>query len=176
MHRILTTLFTLLVLAGCAGPQIQTAQDVYSKTTYEIDPYKNTGWIDSPHILDTRSGVGYYTAYLHASTKKGESNTIQMVVMDSYKDWRFYFEAYDQSARKLKFIEVDRSVRREGTVQTQELFAVEFSREEMEILRRTGINFKAIGKYREKIFTMPVFYVDGFLRRFDEFTRDEAIR
>ena len=87
----------------------------------------------------------------------------QFYISDSYKDWRFYNRAYDANGNRLDFVEIDHQVTRGAW--TQEDFAINLSRSYLEKAKSNGLNIKAVGKRGEKIFVLPGFYVDGFLKK-----------
>ena len=167
MRKIIFICVSLVMLAGCAvTPPIKTSNDVYMRSSVDVDPYKKTTWIRSPMIYNWER-MGYYHAFLRALVNDKSVSFYQFYVSDSAKDWRFYDRAYDASGNDLDFVEIDHQVT--DSAWTKEVFAINLSRQYFDDAKNTGLNIKAVGKRGDKIITLPGFYVEGFLQKVDEY-------
>lgn len=154
----------MLLFSGCvATNSIRTSIDVFSQTTIDNDPYKKTTWIYTPRFEGYR-----YDSLLRALIKNKNLITYQFYVSDEAEDWRFYSNAYDKSGAELDFIEIDREVTR-GI--TKEDFAISLSKNYLEKSIAKGINIKASGKRGDKVFFMPGYFIEGFLKKIDMYIK-----
>ena len=77
--------------------------------------------------------------------------------------WRFFDRACDANGNRFRFNEIDHEVT--SSAWTKETFAVDLSREYLDIAKSSGLDIKVIGKRGEKIFVLPAFYIEGFLKK-----------
>lgn len=167
MRKMASLCLTFLLLAGCAiTPPIRTSEDVFLKSSVDIDPYKKTTWIYSP-IFRNYEGMGYYYAFLRALVTDKSVTIYQFYISDTSKDWRFFDRAYDSNGIELDFLGIDHQVT--DSAFTQEDFAINLSRAYLDHEKTNWLNIKAIGKRGEKIFVLPGFYIEGFIKKVDEY-------
>ena len=102
---------------------------------------------------------------MRLSVKNGKPSLYQIYISDVEENWRFFHSAYDDKGRHLDFTEVDRQVLSSSS--TMEDFALTVSRSYLNNSRAKGIRIKAYGKRADKLFSIPGFVVDGFLRKVD---------
>lgn len=152
----------ILFLAGCVTTSIKTANDVFLQSKIDVDSYQKTSWIQSPSL---QFGTGVFLLRAQAANKKIIS--YQIYVSDISLDWMFFYSACDADGNKLDFRVVDSVVRSYGT--TQEDYAIVVDRKYLSNSLDKGINFKAIGKRGEKVIIIPSFYIEGFLKKVDEY-------
>lgn len=142
--------------------KVLTADYIYNKSTVKIDKYEKTTWVKSPEV---EQGSSYSVAFLRALIQNGRVTSYQVYVSDWGSDWSFYYRASDSKGRRLNYTQIDREVY-DGKV--IEDFTIKVSRSYLNNARKTkGIDFKAIGKRYNKVFTIPAYVVDGFLRKVD---------
>ena len=174
-------LSVLALIVGCVPPQNKysphtfktpsTRQAVYGKTTVTSDPYNKSSWIKSPaYTSNYIAGSGkLQSSKLRAYVKNKEVVHYQFYASDSDKNrWRFFDSAYDSQGTKLKFHRIDREVSKGAW--TNEIFAIDLSREYLEGALSAGLNIKVYGKRNNQIFRLPGLYIAGFLDKVDFYT------
>lgn len=169
MKNIITAITVMFLFVGCVAINpIKTSNDVLSKTIIDNDPYKKITWIRTPAFRNY-GGIGYYSSFLRVLIKNENPITYQFYVSDEAKSWRFYSDAYDNSGARLDFIGIDREVT--SSAWTKEDFVISLSKDYLEKSTVTGINIKASGKRGDKIFFIPGYFVDGFLKKIDMYLK-----
>lgn len=175
MSKIALICLAFLLLAGCAmTPPIKTSNDVFMRSSIYNDPYKKTTWIRSPMFINHDpflQGMGSYYAFLRVLVNDRYVTFYQFYISDSDENWRFFNRAYDSNGNKLDFVEIDHQIKSSQSVRMQEDFTINLSREYLDGAKNSGLNIKAVGKRGEKIFVLPGYYVEGFLKKVDEYTR-----
>ena len=159
----------LLALAGCANfLLLKNADEVYAQTEIKKDSYKGITTIISPVIssLDLANSANSSINLRFFKWKNGDS-AYQIYISDYNKDWLFYYGAYDDQGAKLDFLSINKSVHSQGVVSTNEVFAINISKDYLVSRAYSGINIKATGKQGDKIFVIPSIYINGFIKKVD---------
>jgi len=151
----------ILFIAGCVTP-LKTANDVFLQSKIDTDSYKKTTWVESPSL------EGWiHSVWLRAQVENKKVILYQIYVSDRDTDWRFFHSAYDAGGNKLDFRTVDSLVTSTGS--TREDYVIVVDRKYLNNSIGKGINFKAVGQRGEKIIIIPSVYIEGFLRKVDEY-------
>lgn len=153
-----------LVLAGCVMTPMKNANDVFMQSKVSDDPYEKTTRIYAPLFYDALP-IGF--AYLRAQVKNNKIVYYQIYVNDRDVDWKFIQGAYDIDGNKLDFYAVDRKVTGAGSI--EENYVITVDRKYLNNSIGKGINFKAIGQRGSTIVRIPSFYIEGFLKKVDEY-------
>jgi hypothetical protein len=168
MGRIKLTglLLLVLTLSGCATTSIKTANDVFLQSSIDTDSYKKTTWIQSPSL-----DGWIYSVWLRAQAENSKIISYQIYVSDIYDDWRFFNSAYDTDGKKLDFRTVDSLVESYGLYagKTKEDYIIVVDRKYLNNSIGKEINFKAVGQRGERVIIIPSIYVEGFLKKVDEY-------
>lgn len=184
LHTILSVL-ALSALSSCAtpvagwgsaaGPRPQTAEEVFAKTRAKFDSYKKSAEITGPVFW-----LSDHTVFLLRSMFQGESpSAVQLYISDEGVEWRNFSNANDSSGVALPLIPITKdaepwSYRSVGGVRCYEHVAVEMSPEYTRLHSSTGIgiSIKIWGNAGERIVDVPAYYVEGFLRKLDEYAAE----
>ncbi|MFH1338919.1 MAG: hypothetical protein ABIH40_03665 [Candidatus Omnitrophota bacterium] len=155
-----------VTLSGCVTTSIKTASDVFLYSSIDTDSYKKTTWIQSPSL-----DGWIYSVWLRAQVENKKVISYQIYVLDRDDDWRFFHSAYDADGKKLDFRTVDSLVESTGlyTGYTREDYVIVLKREYLNNSVGKEINFKAVGKRGERVIVVPSFYIEGFLKKVDEY-------
>jgi len=168
VRRIKQISFLLLglILSGCATTSIKTANDVFLQSTIDTDSYKKSTWVESP-CLDN----WMYRVWLRAQVENKNVISYQIYVLDRDSDWRFFNSAYDADGKKLDFRTVDSLVESYGAYSgyTREEYVIVVDRKYLNNSIGKEINFKAVGQRGERVIVVPSIYIEGFLKKVDEY-------
>jgi len=153
-------------LSGCATTSIKTANDVFLQSTIDTDSYKKSTWVESP-CLDN----WMYRVWLRAQVENKNVISYQIYVLDRDSDWRFFNSAYDADGKKLDFRTVDSLVESYGAYSgyTREEYVIVVDRKYLNNSIGKEINFKAVGQRGERVIVVPSIYIEGFLKKVDEY-------
>ncbi len=104
--------------------------------------------------------------HLRALWKDDAYDVTQLYVVDAGYDWRFLENANDINGNSLH---ADRNATNVEFGLCYEHVLVELMPDYLEARRKSGLSIKVWGRAGEQIVEVPAFYVDGFLRKVDEY-------
>lgn len=156
----------ILQLSGCGVQQPATPESVYRETTVEFDPYKNVTQIKGP-TLEQHDQYPLIDTNLRAFAVGKNILFYQLYVDVGIGNWAFYDSARSSDGNNLIFNSIDRIVSQNGSV--NEIFGITLSREQLNKAKESGLNFKAVGKRRSTIISIPNSQFVGFLRKVDDY-------
>ena len=146
----------------------QTAEEVNERSTVEHDPYRKIAGVSAPTFKVAR-GI-FLTGFYLRLVQSEEKEALQLHILDSDKDWRFYDSAADVDGQPLPLLQVAREVVAEFYIED---VAVGLTDQYLKA-HLAGMSVKVWGRGGERIVNVPPFYVEGFLRRLAEYEATAA--
>ena len=173
--RIVFMMVVLLFLSGYGPSKYKTSDEVYRKTTYTYDSFKEPKWIKGPsvrvdHATQKPFAVGYSDVFLRTFVADGRPVFHQLFAIFNGLEWVFFNGVYDISGNKLEFIEIDRDFENQGII---EIFAMTFREGSLEAATKSGINIKCRGSRGERVITLEPTFVEGYLKKCRELTSSQ---
>jgi len=182
MKRLI--LIALVALTGCAGiMNASTRESVSSNAKVETDTFKKTSWLRGPDmkasimIEGAKADHNEWQVHSYAlramRDDKSDSGFIQLYVSHQDTDWIFFDNAADSDGNKLEFLKIDQHAS-SGTqygVGVVEDFAITIPENYLKDKAQTGFQIRAYGKNGRRAVTVPAFYVQGFLDKYQEFAK-----
>ena len=169
-RTIFFALLSLILITSCTIP-IKTSDDAFLQSTVRVDLYEKTTRIWSPIFSDNLNATEsyWYDTSLCAVIRDNRVTSYQLHITVKSWEWKFYSEAYDLSGRRFDISTVDTEIvaGREKAI-TYEYYSIILDRAYLNEAQSKGIDIKASGR-RDNIFRFPSYYVQGFLKKVDEY-------
>lgn len=156
-----------MILVGCAtmlDPKDKAS--VYKQVTFSEDKFNKSRIYTAP-IITLKPMKGLDTSFMDGQLKliKTENEeTYCLNIEYQNSEWAFFKQANDSDGKSFKLIEINTKV---GTFVSQknilEKHCILLDRAYLNSKRETGLNMKIYGKNKSIEFTLPGYYVEGFL-------------
>lgn len=166
MKRILF-IAVMLVLGGCTtmlDPKDKAS--VYKQVTFNQDKFNKSRIYTAP-VISLKSMSGLDTSFMDGQLKliKSESEeTYCLNIEYQNSGWAFFKQAKDTDGKTFKLVEINNQI---GTFVSQtnisEKHCILLDRAYLDSKRETGLNMKVYGNNTSIEFTLPGYYIDGFL-------------
>jgi hypothetical protein len=158
------------LLAGCGTPITTTPQAASANTTITVDPYTKTTKAQGDWL-----GIGKAHGNVSVRSFTIDGKTTYQIYLLHWRtysqSWAFLDRAYDIAGTKLDTMVIGREVPRQHSNPTiEEHIGINVSREYLESTPIEGRAIKVIGTHGEVPFTLPKWYIEGFLAAVDKGT------
>jgi len=162
-HKVII-IFCSFLLSACGT--LVTSSEVFFASKIEKDKYRNIVIIEGPMIFQAR-GIGGYQVSLKAKKRHDNQISYFVFVQDSRAtNWRFYEQAYDNNGHNFEFEYIGSDV---TLGVTSETFAIHLTRQYLDESVSNSIDLKVFGSDAELPIQLSGYYVQGFLKKVDEF-------
>jgi len=156
-------------LIGCASNLARsnppTARDVSEASVVRSDEFLKSSALHGPPFW---LGNEYALSLMKVVTKQGNP---YLHISAFPREWAFFEEARDLDGKVYKLHNVDHKVER-GYV--HESFMIELPRERLNAANADGLTMRLYGKRRQFTFTLPGYYIQGWLDRLDALAKPEG--
>ena len=177
MKKILTSLFLLVILAGCtstipdslvneesAENAILCEEDSFSKTTTCRTEWVSSSWTTegAEHgLFDSNKSISYR---LLSETKNSTTKISLVLSYVNNHGWSFFEYAYDSEGKKFPLERYSSDVKTVVYNQaiTKEIYTLDLTQAYIKN-HKTGMSFKLYGKSIQIPFNVPEPYIKGFL-------------
>ena len=119
-------------------------------------------WVVGPTFV-YHQGIGHFQAELRADISNASKPSYQLHITEMQSYWRFLDSAIDYQGNRLRFTSTD-TARGEDIV-------LRLSRDTIE-KSSGGLKINTYGKRGKKLFILPSLYVEGFLTKVDNHTKN----
>lgn len=119
-------------------------------------------WVVGPTFV-YHQGLGHFKAELRADVSNSSRPSYQLHITEMQSYWRFLDSAIDYQGNRLRFTSTD-TTRGEDIV-------LRLSRDTIE-KSSDGLKINTYGKRGKKLFILPSLYVEGFLTKVDNHTKN----
>lgn len=171
MRKLLLLTAAVLVLAGCAGPQVNWNDPaaVAPKVTTSRDDFKKITYWNGPAMEQRRQDFTY--SYVHLRAFRADSSgetSYQIYVADRVRsDWRFYDQIHDSEGVALQTTQIDRKVDtcQGGVCWMWEDVAANVDRAYLQKHAQEGLRVQLSGRGGKVVVSVPAAYIQAFLSK-----------